>query len=50
MRLPAESLDVLEHLNTHSPLQEGSDRVERDRYVVWIGDPASFGLAEPIPQ
>ena len=48
--LPAETLEILEHLNTHSPLGPGSERLERDRCVIWIGDPTAFGLAEAIPQ
>jgi GNAT superfamily N-acetyltransferase len=46
----ADALDVLEHLNSRIPLRPGTERIERDEFVLWIGDYQAFGLAEPIPQ
>ena len=38
-----ELLGLAEDANTHTPLRPGEERIERDRYVVWMS--ASYGHA-----
>jgi Acetyltransferase (GNAT) family len=35
--IPAHLLSVAENANTHQPLEPGDERVENDRFVLWMG-------------
>ena len=35
--IPAHLLSVAENANTHQPLEPGDERIENDRFVLWMG-------------